>query len=262
MCLILLAWQVSPGYPLILAANRDEVYARPTAPAHFWTDRPDVLAGRDLDKGGTWLGVTRGGRLAAVTNYRDGRGPRRGIRSRGELVSSFLASNQNTNDYLQQVRQRGADYDGFNLLAGTLDGLFYYSNRGEHPTELEPGVHGLSNHLLDSPWPKVERGKKALAGLGNADRHELIDGLLAVLADQTQPPDHALPDTGVGQDWERALATAFIRTPEYGTRSSTVLLVDVAGTVSFIERTHSTSGDPPVTQEYAFALSTQPFDRG
>jgi len=158
MCLILFAWQVHSDYPLILAGNRDEFYSRPTAPADFWDDHPQILAGRDLEHGGTWLGIHRSGRLAAVTNYRDGRAARRGTRSRGELVSGFLTSDLAPEEYLQEVHRQHTAYDGFNLLIGTSDGLFSYSNRSEQLAEVEPGVHGLSNHLLDSPWPKVEHG--------------------------------------------------------------------------------------------------------
>jgi len=257
MCLILLAWRTHPDYPLILAGNRDEFHARPTSPAGFWEHWPQILAGRDLEHGGTWLGIARSGRLAAVTNYRDGRVLRRGTRSRGELVSGYLTSDQAPERFLQEVHAQRSAYDGFNLLAGTLDGLFYYSNRGERPSALKPGIYGLSNHLLDSPWPKVERGKAELANLVGLSPEPLIDRLLAVLADRTIAPDHALPDTGVGLDRERILSTAFIDTPTYGTRSSTVLVVDAAGQVSFTERTHPTSHDLAHTRRYTFTLTTK-----
>ena len=255
MCLILFAWQAHPDYPLILAGNRDEFYARPTAPAGFWDDHPQILAGRDLEQGGTSLGVHRSGRLAAVTNYRDGRAARRGTRSRGELVSGFLTSDLAPEEYLQQVHRQHIAYDGFNLLVGTPDGLFSYSNRSEQLAEVEAGVHGLSNHLLDSPWPKVERGKAALRQLRDSNPEALIERLLAVLADRAAAPDHTLPDTGIDLVRERVLSPAFIATPNYGTRCSTVLLFDAIGGVSFTERTHSTDHDAQQTRRYAFTTT-------
>jgi uncharacterized protein with NRDE domain len=252
MCLILFAWQAHPHYPLVLAGNRDEFYARPTAPADFWDDHPQILAGRDLEQGGTWLGIHRSGRLAAVTNYRDGRANRRGVRSRGGLVSGFLTSDLPPQEYLQGVHRERADYDGFNLLVGTPDALFSYSNRSEQLAEVEPGVHGLSNHLLDSPWPKVERGKAALGHLRDSDPEALVDHLFAVLADRAAAPDHVLPDTGIDLERERMLSSAFIATPNYGTRCSTILLIDTAGRVSFTERTHPTDHDTAQSRRYAF----------
>jgi uncharacterized protein with NRDE domain len=252
MCLILFAWQAHPDYPLVLAGNRDEFYARPTAPAGFWDDYPRILAGRDLEQGGTWLGIHRSGRLAAVTNYRDGRTTRRGIHSRGGLVSGFLTSDLAPEEYLQEVRRERAAYDGFNLLVGTPDALFSYSNRSEQLTEVEAGVHGLSNHLLDSPWQKVERGKAAMGRLSDSDPEALVDHLFAVLADRVPSPDHTLPDTGIDLERERVLSSAFIATPNYGTRCSTILLIDTAGRVSFTERTHPTDHDTTQTRRYAF----------
>jgi uncharacterized protein with NRDE domain len=255
MCLILFAWHSHPDYPLVLAGNRDEFYARPTAPAGFWEDQPQILGGRDLEQGGTWLGIRRSGRFAAVTNYRDGRAMRRGTRSRGGLVSGFLTSPLAPVEYLQQVHQQRAAYDGFNLLAGTLDGLFSYSNRSEQLTEVEPGVHGLSNHLLDSPWPKVERGKAALGQLQDRNREALIEHLLTVLVDRAPSPDHQLPDTGIDLERERMLSPAFIATPNYGTRCSSVLLIDTSGGVSFTERTHPTDHDNAETRRYGFTAT-------
>jgi uncharacterized protein with NRDE domain len=257
MCLILLAWRVREDYPLILAANRDEFYSRPSAPAQFWDDVPDILAGRDLEKGGTWLGITRTGRLAAVTNYRDGRARRAATRSRGALVSGFLASTQGAEDYLASMERTASGYDGFNLLVGSVrDGLHYYSNRAGPPHALAPGVHGLSNHRLNSPWPKVARGKSGLLGLLAAPRAELVPALFALLEDQTRPGDHELPDTGVGTEWERVLSTAFIRTADYGTRCTTVLLADAAGGVEFIEHTHAVPNIESQRREYAFRIAT------
>jgi uncharacterized protein with NRDE domain len=256
MCLILLAWRTRDDYPLVLAANRDEFYGRPSAPAQFWEDQPGVLGGRDLEKGGTWLAVSRSGRLAAVTNYREGRSRRAAARSRGELVADFVAGTDEPERYLARLASSRADYDGFNLLVGSLwDGMAYYSNRGGAPHGLQPGVHGLSNHLLNSPWPKVERGKAGLLDLLAAPEHELVPALFSLLEDQTPPPDHLLPDTGVGHAWERVLSTAFIRTPDYGTRCTTVIVADARGQVRFIEHTHGVGTTAAQRREYAFRAS-------
>jgi uncharacterized protein with NRDE domain len=253
MCLILLAWQARPDYPLVLAANRDEFYARPSAPAQFWDDHPEVLAGRDLEKGGTWLAVGRNGHVAAVTNYRDGRAPRLGRRSRGELVSRFVSGTVPPLGYLEELRRIQSEFDGFNLLVGSLwDGITYLSNRTGGPQPLAPGVHGLSNHLLNSPWPKVERGKAGLLDLLAAPADRLVPALFDLLEDQTPPADHLLPDTGVGREWERTLATAFIRAPGYGTRCTTVVLADAGGAVRFIEHTHAVDGAPAARREFSF----------
>jgi uncharacterized protein with NRDE domain len=237
MCLIVFAWQTRSDLPLIVAANRDEFYARAAAPAQFWPEQPDLLAGRDLLGGGTWLGVTSQGRWAALTNYRDGKPRGNNGPSRGLLVSRFLRSRSLPREFLGEVQRERNAYDGFNLLVGTRDALHHYSNRGGPPAPVAPGYHGLSNHLLDTPWPKVERGRNALGALASSPREALIEGLFGVLGDATPPDDAALPDTGVGLAWERVLATPFIRSPNYGTRCSTVMLLDAQGEITFIERT-------------------------
>jgi uncharacterized protein with NRDE domain len=168
-------------FPLILAANRDEAYARPTAPASFWNDYPYIYAGRDLEHRGTWLGITRGGRVAAVTNFRDGLTAKASTRSRGDLVAAYLRGNQRPGAYLTQVNNASVHYNGFNLLAGDLEELHYLSNRGGKLIAIAPGVHGLSNHLLNSPWPKVERGRKILGELLESKTQVLIDGLFKCL---------------------------------------------------------------------------------
>ena len=242
MCLLLLAYKVHPNYPLVLAANRDEAYQRPTARAAFWHDHPHIYGGRDLKQGGTWLAIARSGRIAAVTNFRDGYATKNGVRSRGNLVSNFLSSNQAAADYVNKVSREADAYNGFNLIAGDLDELRYFSNRGNHATVIMPGIHGLSNHLLNTPWPKVERGKKILASLFQHEKQGLVDGLFAMLEDRATAPDEVLPETGVGLPRERALSSAFIISPGYGTRSSTVITVDNHGQVAFIERSFGERG--------------------
>ncbi|MFO1206792.1 MAG: NRDE family protein [Burkholderiales bacterium] len=247
MCLIVFAWHVHPDFPLVLGANRDEFLDRPTRAAQFWPDHPELLAGRDLKSGGTWLGITRSGRVAAVTNFRQGTAPRAAARSRGLLVSGFLTGNNSPAAHLDAVAKAQSRYDGFNLLAGDGRALHYFSNRDGAATLVEPGVHGLSNALLDTPWPKVERAKSALTGLLDHDRDVLVEGTLRLLADQARPPDHELPSTGVSLEWERCLSSVFIAAPGYGTRSSTVLLIDRGGHATFCERSFDhaagTSGD-------------------
>ncbi|HEV7822192.1 MAG TPA: NRDE family protein [Burkholderiales bacterium] len=253
MCLILFAQGVHPDYPLVLAANRDESYARPTAPASFWTDHPSIYAGRDLQQGGTWLGITREGRFAAVTNYRGSAGAD-SMRSRGELVLDYLSGQESPADYLDHISRAADTYNGFNLLFGSPAGLHFFSNRGTRSGIIEPGVHGLSNHLLDTAWPKVEHGKTRLAEFMKRRAQDLIDGLFDVLAERTLAADGELPETGVGLARERVLSPAFILSPGYGTRSSTVLLVDNKQQVTFVERRFGEGGEYSGATTATFAL--------
>lgn len=239
MCLILLAYRVHPHYELVMAANRDEFYRRPTVPAGFWEDVPWLLAGRDLQEGGTWMGVTRQGRYAAVTNYRDPRAIRPQAPSRGRLVGDYLKGNESARDYLARLVPQAADYNGFNLLLGDARGLFYYSNQDGPPQSLPPGIYGLSNHLLDTPWPKVARGRQALETVLNQSFEPAPEALFAILEDRTQACDEELPDTGVGIERERMLSPMFIQTPDYGTCSSSVLLIEKNGGVYLAEKTHA-----------------------
>jgi uncharacterized protein with NRDE domain len=236
MCLIVVAFGLRADFPLILAANRDEFFARPTDPARYWPDAPSLLAGRDREQGGTWLGVTRSGRVAAVTNFRDGARRRSGRCSRGWLVRDFLTSDVPPEAFLDAVHASRRDYDGCNLIVGTTQRLYYYSNENGETIALGSGVHGLSNHLLNTPWPKVERAKARLAGLAAVPAPELNERLFELLSDDAQAADHELPSTGVPLEWERVLSSAFIRTQDYGTRSSTTLLAGAAGDVRFEER--------------------------
>jgi uncharacterized protein with NRDE domain len=241
MCLIVFALACHPRYRLVLAANRDEYYDRPAEPLDWWHDASGVLAGRDRLAGGTWLGVTAGGRLAAVTNYRDPRRHVHGLPSRGNLVAEFLRGEVAAADYSALLVREGVRYNGFNLLYGDGGGLHYFSNRGDTWGPVPPGVHGLSNHLLDTPWPKVQAAKARLAELLERDRLE-PEELVAILGDRTPFPDEGLPDTGVGLERERLLSSLFIAGEEYGTRSTTVLLVERAGRTILLERRHDRDG--------------------
>lgn len=243
MCLIVFAWRPDHAVPLILAANRDEFYARPTLPLARWEDFPGVLAGRDLEAGGTWLGLGENGRFAALTNIRDPGQPL-GRRSRGELVAQFLTSAISIDDYLSEVRGRSAEYAGFNLLLGTVAAqeptrLMYFNARQGVPVAMPAGVYGVSNAALDSPWPKLICAREALA----AELHEPSeDKLLALLADAQPAADAALPDTGVGLATERLLSSVFIASPSYGTRASTVVSLHADGRRRITERSFGPYG--------------------
>jgi uncharacterized protein with NRDE domain len=241
MCTLLLAYEAHPRYRLILAANRDEFYHRPTAAAAYWEDAAQLFAGRDLVHGGTWLGITTTGRIAALTNYREPHAARKDGPSRGKLVSEFLKEETTAVGYVERLRGKGVPYSGYNLLLGGPDRLYCYSNKSDEIVRIAPGIHGLSNHLLDTPWPKVVRGKESLARVlaaGDFSTEDLFD----VLADRTKAPDEELPDTGVGLERERLLSSIYITGERYGTRSSTILLVDLERQATFVERSFDGSG--------------------
>ncbi|HKU63047.1 MAG TPA: NRDE family protein [Gemmatimonadales bacterium] len=252
MCLILAALGAHPDYALVVAANRDEFYDRPTASAAFWPEQPQILGGRDLRAGGTWLAIDRAARVAAVTNYRQGEREGAAPRSRGLLVSDYLSSDADAGAYAARIEREGAEYNGFNLLVGGARELYWLSNREGRPRRLEPGIYGLSNHLLDTPWPKVTSGKSILQSLLGGNGADLESGLFALLGDNTQVPDDALPSTGIGLAWERLLSSAFIASAEYGTRSSTVVLVGRDGGVTFVERSFGPGGVAAGEVRYAF----------
>ena len=254
MCLILLAHGAHPDYPLVIAANRDEYYQRPAARAAFWEDHPHILAGRDLEGMGTWLGVTRAGRFAALTNFRDPSERKTDAPTRGRLVSAFLASDEGPRAYLEEVAALAPRYKGFNLLAGDVDGVYYFSSRQSSVQKLSPGIHGLSNHLLDTPWPKVARGKERLqAALAQEPSAE---ALLDLLHDREAAAESELPATGIGAEMERVLSPALIVSPEYGTRASTAVLFGRDGGVSFSELTILRGGDIGATVSLRFSLGS------
>jgi len=254
MCLILLAWRAHPEYPLAFAANRDEAYERPSAPADFWRDDPRIFGGRDLEKGGSWLGLALSGRIAAVTNFRDGVPKKTAPRSRGELVARFLRGTEEPGAYLKDVTAAARDYGSFSLIVGDLERLLFCSNRDHGIEEITPGVHGLSNHLLDTPWPKVKHGRERVAALLKGGETELTRGLFDNLVDRTIAPDSELPDTGVGLRRERELSPSFVAGERYGTRASTVLLINRQREVVFIERAFGARGVPLGNTERRFAL--------
>jgi uncharacterized protein with NRDE domain len=242
MCLIVFAWQVVPGAPLIACANRDEFYDRPTSAAGSWPDSPQVYAGRDLQGGGSWMGITQEGpngpKFAAVTNIRGPQERRIGAPSRGALVADYLAGNLSAADYIASIAPGSAVYNGFNLVLGDREQLIWYSNRGDSDARngkaLEPGIYGISNSLLDAPWPKVVRTKAQFASLlcqGAPD-----DAYFEMLADTTRAPDLRLPDTGVTIEQERMLSAVCIETEGYGTRTSTVVRLYASAPAELHER--------------------------
>ena len=252
MCLIVVAWRARADLPLIVAANRDEWRERPAEPAHWWPDEPAILAGRDLEAGGTWMGITRGGRFAAVTNYRDPSDKRSTARSRGTLVTEFLLGSQGAEEFLAQVSRRSRDYNGFNLILGDGDTLFYFGSREGVARAIEPGIHGLSNHVLDEPWPKVMLGRETMArALADADP---APELFEMLSDTAPVADDRLPDTGVGLEWERRLAAPLIRGSDYGTRASTVATVSASDEAFFEERTRTAEGAVGGISMFRFTL--------
>lgn len=253
MCLIFLSINNHPRYKLIIAANRDEFHKRRTAPADFWHDAPQILAGRDLEANGTWLGVSRKGRISLLTNYRDPKNIDPAAPSRGHLVSDFLSDTIHGDAYLRTVEQKGNQYNGFNLLVGTHEELYYYSNYAQGIQRLPEGFHGLSNHLLNTPWPKVERGKKLLEPMLGEDTID-PERLFELLYDERRAPDDRLPDTGVGLERERVLSSMFIKSPDYGSRSSTVVLVDKANHLLFSERVYDLTTFQHTTKTFEFDI--------
>ena len=241
MCLILFAYRVVPGAPLIVAANRDEYFAREAAPAGRWTDHPEILAGRDLSGGGTWLGVSTGGRFAALTNFRNPATHRNDAPSRGALVKDFLTGRMAAGAYVDSLAREAKPYNGFCLLVADGHHLFYYSNRAEAPLEVEPGIHGLSNHLLDTPWPKVVKGRAALERLTRSPFS--VDDHLTLLDDTVPAEERDLPDAGADAERERRLSSLRILSAIYGTRCSTVVRLTEAGAIDFAERTYRADGE-------------------
>ena len=254
MCLIIFAYDVHPSYKLVLAANRDEFYDRPSASADFWKDYPDLLAGRDLKGKGTWLGVTRQGKFAAITNYRDPASFMFDAKSRGKLVKDFLGSKNNAEEFIKKISRQDAKYNGYNLILQDSGAFYYYSNRGVEKQKITVGIHGLSNHLLNTPWPKVVRGKKLMKEALKSKRAAMEEALFALLSDRRFPPPEKLPSTGVDKEWEKVLSPIFIKSPHYGTRSSTVLLIGKNRRVTFIEKNYDGGDEPWLVNRFNFIL--------
>ena len=239
MCLIVFAWKVVPGAPLIAVANRDEFYDRPTTPASVWPEAPHVFAGRDLKGGGSWMGISSiGPRFAALTNIRGPQERRSDAPTRGALVADYLKGELGAAEYLAAIAPTAEAYNGFNLVLGDRDNLYWFSNRGDgderNGKPLAPGIYGISNSLLDAPWPKVVRTKAQFASLLCQAAPD--DAYFEMLADTTRAPDGRLPDTGIAIDLERQLSAVCIETPGYGTRTSTVVKLYAHAPPELIER--------------------------
>lgn len=252
MCLIVFAFKHHPKYPLILAGNRDEFYAREARQAHFWDTNPEMLAGKDLRAGGTWLGVSKKGEYGAITNYRDFYNPKEGERSRGEIISNLLTDERPQNVKISELMQRAHHYSGFNFLSGDSKNLFYSNNIDGDKEEVEPGIHGLSNAFLDTSWPKVETAKKEFTRAINSD--EIDRNLIfTFLQNSKKYPQESLPNTGLDPEMEKAVSPIFIETDGYGTRCSTLLMIDNSGTVHFVEKTYPVIGErTELIKEYTF----------
>ncbi len=251
MCLIAFALNQHKEFPLILIANRDEFYERPTKAAHKW-DEEGIYAGKDLKAGGTWMGISTGGRFSAVTNYRDISNIQATAKSRGELTTDFLRSDITPNEFLNQLHKRSEAYNGFNLLTLTNHSIYHYSNYEGKINKIDEGIHGLSNAFLNSPWPKVEKIKKRFEKVIKSSFN--VDDLFELLEDDTRADDQDLPRTGVPLDWERALSPICIRTENYGTCSSSILLKDKSNHVTFIEKTHSVGGRKAEKNAFEFDI--------
>ncbi|HMJ71252.1 MAG TPA: NRDE family protein [Cyclobacteriaceae bacterium] len=252
MCLIFAALNHHPIYKLIVAANRDEFYNRKTAAASYWDDFPNVVGGRDLEAGGTWMGMSTGGKISMLTNYRDPANIMVNAPSRGHLVADYLEQQVNAEDYTKLVRTKASQYNGFNLIIGTVDELYYLSNYQDEITRLNNGLYGLSNHLLDTPWPKVARGKMKLEPL--LRKSDLSSGDLMEFLYDDQVATEGLPDTGIGAERERALSSMFIKTPTYGSRCSTVVLVGQDNRVQFTERVYDLDTFEYTTSAFEFTV--------
>jgi uncharacterized protein with NRDE domain len=253
MCLIFLSVKQHPTYKLIIAANRDEFYQRQTAPAHFWEDVPHVVGGRDLEANGTWMAMSRNGKISMVTNYRDLKNLKEQAPSRGQLVSDYLVNDDEPDHYLEKISKNASAYNGFNLIVGKPDDLYYFSNYKNTIEKIPTGLHGLSNHLLNTPWPKVEQGVKDMK---RALNQESINSTLLfdLLRNEAIAPDEKLPNTGVGLERERMLSSMFIKSPNYGTRCSTVVLVDQRNEVSYTERVYDLQTFDYTTRAFQFQI--------
>ncbi len=263
MCLLVLAWNAHPRYRLVVAANRDEYHERPSAPLGRWPSAAEILAGRDLRAGGTWLGIDRRRRFGIVTNFRDLMGAPPQAPSRGGLIPRYLNGTAGPGDYLAALAPAAEAYGGFNLLLADGESLWYASNRGTpFARALSPGIHGLSNERLDTPWPKlvrVRRGFEAwLRGGGSVDDGELF----ALLADRAPASDEGLPSTGVSPEWERTLSSPFVLNPSYGTRCSTLLAIEPAGACFVAERRFDPSGARSGETEYRLGRGEWPGPNG
>ncbi|MEH6575577.1 MAG: NRDE family protein [Amphritea sp.] len=250
MCLIVFAYKYHPEYNLILAANRDEFYARATRPLHQWPAQPNILAGQDLEQGGTWLGVNTDGRFSALTNHRDGSRKLSGKRSRGHLPLDFLNSTLDAEQFAKQTQNADIAYDGYNQLVGDNQNLFYLSSSRQDSQRVAPGIHGVSNARLNTPWPKLLQQKELLRQHIDDNQHQ-PEQLIRIMNNPQTYADALLPDTGISMDWERALSASFIQMKQYGTRATTIIRQRYDGETEIIEQNYDAKG---ATEQHSYTL--------
>ncbi len=253
MCLLLLSYKTNPNYKLVIAANRDEFYDRPTALLHNWENHSELFAGKDLKEQGTWLGITKKGKIAAITNYRDMTKIKSNAPTRGKIVTDFLLNKILPEEYSITLIETSDIYNGYNLIYGHIDNLFYFSNISKRPVKLSAGIFGLSNHFLDSPWPKVVKSKKLFSKIlqePNPSKNKLFE----LLKDNEIYPDETLPETGLGIELERMVSPIFTATEKYGTRSSSVIFVDFENNVDFTEKSYNSKSKEWITSSFSFKV--------
>jgi len=259
MCLLLLAYNAHPNYRLIIAANRDEFYARQTLGLHNWKDHPELFAGKDMEGGGTWLGVTKNGRIAAITNFRDMSKIKTDAPTRGKLVTDFLLTKISSGKYSDILIEKSDIYNGYNLIYGTLDNLNYFSNITREADKLSSGIYGLSNHLLDSPWPKVRKSKNRFTELLEEpvpSKYELFE----LLKDNEIFADDDLPKTGLPKEQEKIVSPIFILSETYGTRSSSLIFIDKDDNVQFLEKSFDSESKTWETSTFNFKIEKMIVD--
>lgn len=254
MCLIFLSYNQHPKYPFIALANRDEFYERPAQPIHQWSEHPEVIAGKDVSAGGTWLGVTTTGHFAMLTNYRDMANIKSNAPTRGKLVSDFLIGKLDPSSYLQALNTSGASYNGYNIFLGSFTDPWYFSNQSNKIYRLGSGSYGLSNALIDTKWPKLDEGKEKFISILEGESFDNED-LFSIMLDKKPAQDDSLPDTGIGYEIEKKLSSRFILMDGYGTRNTTLVKVDTHGNGQIIERTFDTQGSRASEKEIKFAVN-------
>lgn len=256
MCILFIAVDQHPDYPLIIAANRDEFHARLTQQSHFWESQSQMLAGKDLQAGGTWLGVSTNGNIAALTNIRAPSKDRFDAMTRGELVVNALNFQGPWSLHTQTLEKTANDYNGFNLVYGQWQELYVFNSHSKKYQALTKGVYGLSNAQLNTPWPKTQQGTHALKELCQSEQPIVTERLFAILSDPTQAIDDDLPDTGIAKPWEKMLSSIFIKSPDYGTRCSTVITIDRHCNLNWEERSYDPAGHVTDTQTHSFVVNS------
>lgn len=256
MCLILFALNKNPDYKIIIAANRDEFFNRPTISAGYWKENNAVLGGRDIKSGGTWIGINKTGRFIAITNYRDPKNENSNAKSRGDLSKRFLFQSESVSDFIKDISKSRSIYNGFNLLLSddAFNSLYHYSNISNRKTKIKNGIHGLSNHLIDTPWPKIATGKTELSKIA-ASKSIKLDDLVEMLKSDKKASDELLPNTGISYDLEKKLSSVFISMNGYGTRCSTIILVDKENNISFLEVSYNEKKQVIDYKKYNFELT-------